>query len=63
MCEFHNSNGNDFGDILWTDKLFYFSSIDVHRPSIVIFVWQNLVFVKKLIVMQIRSRTIVTVHV
>ena len=28
MCEFHDSNGNGFGDISWTDKLFYFSSID-----------------------------------
>ena len=29
MCEFHDSNGNGFGDIWWTDKLFYFSlSID-----------------------------------
>ena len=27
MCEFHDSNGNGFGDIWWTDKLFYFSSI------------------------------------
>ena len=27
MCEFHGSNGNGFGDIWWTDKLFYFSSI------------------------------------
>ena len=26
MCEFHGSNGNGFGDIWWTDKLFYFSS-------------------------------------
>ena len=26
MCEFHDSNGND---IWWTDKLIYFSSIDV----------------------------------
>ena len=29
MCEFHGSNGNGFGDIRWTDNLFYFS-----RPSI-----------------------------
>ena len=28
MCEFHDSNGNGFGDIWWTDKLIYFSSID-----------------------------------
>ena len=27
--EFHDSNGNGFGDIWWTDKLIYFSSIDV----------------------------------
>ena len=27
MCDFHGSNGNGFGDIWWTDKLFYFSSI------------------------------------
>ena len=28
MCEFRDSNGNGFRDICWTDKLFYFSSID-----------------------------------
>ena len=28
MCEFHDSNSNGFGDIGWTDKLIYFSSID-----------------------------------
>ena len=28
MHEFHDSNGNGFGDIWWTDNLFYFSSID-----------------------------------
>ena len=28
MCEFYSSNDNGFGDIWWTDKLFYFSSID-----------------------------------
>ena len=28
MCESHDSNCNGFGDIWWTDKLFYFSSID-----------------------------------
>ena len=28
MCEFHGCNGLGFGDIWWTDKLFYFSSID-----------------------------------
>ena len=27
MCEFHDSNGTGFGDIWWTDKLIYFSSI------------------------------------
>ena len=27
MCEFHDSNGNGFGDIWWTDELIYFSSI------------------------------------
>ena len=25
-CEFHDSNGEDFGDISWTNKLIYFSS-------------------------------------
>ena len=29
MCEFHDSNGNGFGDIGWTDKLIYFIIIDV----------------------------------
>ena len=28
MCKFHDSNGNGFGDIWWTDELTYFSSID-----------------------------------
>ena len=28
MCEFHDSNGNGLGDIRWTDKCTYFSSID-----------------------------------
>ena len=27
MREFHDSNGNGFEDISWTDKLHYFSSI------------------------------------
>ena len=36
MCEFHGSNGNSFGDIWWTDKLFYFNtgSIDVDNALI-----------------------------
>ena len=29
MCEFHDSNCNGFGDMWWTDKRIYFSSIDV----------------------------------
>ncbi len=29
MCEYHDSKGNGFGDIWWTDKLIYFSIIDV----------------------------------
>ena len=28
MCEFHGSNCNGLGDIWWTDKCIYFSSID-----------------------------------
>ena len=28
VCKFHVSYGNGFGDIWWTDILFYFSSID-----------------------------------
>ena len=28
MCEFHDCNGNGLGDIWWTDKCMYFSSID-----------------------------------
>ena len=28
MCEFHNSNSNGLGDMWWTDKCIYFSSID-----------------------------------
>ena len=30
MCEFHDSNDNGFGDIWRTDKLIYFSNIDIH---------------------------------
>ena len=30
-CEFHDSNGNGFGDIWWTDKLIYLSSTDGHH--------------------------------
>ena len=30
-CEFHGSNDNGFGDIWWTGKLIYFSSIDDPR--------------------------------
>ena len=29
MCEFHDCNCNGLGDISWTDKCMYFSSIDV----------------------------------
>ena len=29
MCEFQESNCNGFGDMWWTDKCTYFSSIDV----------------------------------
>ena len=28
MCEFRDSNCNGFGDMWWTDKCIYFSSID-----------------------------------
>ena len=28
MCEFHGSNCNGLGDIWWTDKCIYFSSIE-----------------------------------
>ena len=40
MCEFHDSNSNGFGDIWWTDKLIYFSSVEsgatdcVHASSV-----------------------------
>ena len=30
MCEFHDCNCNGLGDIWWTDKCMYFSSIDKH---------------------------------
>ena len=30
MCEFHDANCNGLGDIWWTDKCMYFSSIDSH---------------------------------
>ena len=30
VCEFHGSNGNGFGDIWWTDKLFYFSKLSIY---------------------------------
>ena len=29
MCEFHDANCNGLGDIWWTDKCMYFSSIGV----------------------------------
>ena len=29
MCEFHGYNGNSLGEIWWTDKLCYFSIIDI----------------------------------
>ena len=29
MCAFHDSNCNGFGDMWWTDKCTYFSSIDI----------------------------------
>ena len=28
MCEFHDCNCNGLGDIRWTDKCMYFSSIE-----------------------------------
>ena len=28
MCEFHDCNCNGLGDIWWTDKCMYFSSIE-----------------------------------
>ena len=31
MCEFHDSSGNGFGDIWWTDNPIYFSSIDMYN--------------------------------
>ena len=32
VCEFHRHgyNGNGFGDIWWTDKLFYFSKLSTY---------------------------------
>ena len=36
MCEFHDSNGNGFRDIWWTDKLTYFSSIDCVTPQLLL---------------------------
>ena len=30
VCEFHGSNGNGFGYIWWTDKLFYFSKLGIY---------------------------------
>ena len=35
MCTFHESTCNGFGDIWWTDKPIYFSSIDV--PNIEVY--------------------------
>ena len=34
MCEFHDSSGNGFGDIWWTDIPIYFSSIDLNVECI-----------------------------
>ena len=36
MCEFHDCNCNGLGDIWWTDKCMYFSSIDVIEYQTVI---------------------------
>ena len=36
MCDCHDSNG--LGDIWWTDKLSYFSSIDIGQPKLSIYV-------------------------
>ena len=33
MCEFHGSNCNGLGDIWWTDKCIYFSSIDSSKSQ------------------------------
>ena len=33
MCEFHDCNCNGLGDIWWTDKCMYFSSIDCNSCS------------------------------
>ena len=35
MCEFRGSNGNGFGDIWWTDKLFYFSSTSMLTKEVI----------------------------
>ena len=35
MCEFHDSDGNGLGDIWWTDKLIYFSIIDIGAIDVV----------------------------
>ena len=34
MCEFHDCNCNGLGDIWWTDKCMYFSSIDYKTNSL-----------------------------
>ena len=34
MCEFHDSSGNGFGDIWWTDNPIYFSNIDMFKNRI-----------------------------
>ena len=33
MCEFHDCICNDLGDIWWTDKCMYFSSIDIAQEA------------------------------
>ena len=37
MCEFHDANCNGLGDMWWTDKCMYFSSIDLYIGSLVSF--------------------------
>ena len=41
MCEFHDCNCNGFGDMWWTDKCTYFSSIDYVAHAFVVFITIN----------------------
>ena len=47
MCEFHNSKSNGLGDIWWTDKCSYFSSIDIPSNNVKKYASNTVVLVRR----------------